>query len=68
MSFRYYATIATSAVEAIYWKYAGSIGQGMSRLVLCCLDSERVVGNSVLASSVYMMRLSSQADPFYSCI
>ena len=59
-----------------------------ARLVLCCLDGERVVGNdnnSVLESianwkrttkllcqhfhwKLYMMSLSSQADPFYSCI
>ena len=34
-----------------YWTFAGSIGQ--DKLVLCCLDGERVVGsddNSVLAS------------------
>ena len=40
-SFRYYATI--------YWKIAGSIGQ--SRLVLCCLDGEKVVGNDDNSSS-----------------
>ena len=41
-SFRYYATIATSAVEA-----TGSLQTKVrqARLVLCCLDGERVVGN-----------------------
>ena len=46
-SFRYYATIAMSTVEA-----TGNRSRNV-KLVLCCLDGERVVGNndnSVLAS------------------
>ena len=39
MSFRYYATIATSA-SGSYWKFAGSIRQA-----LYCIDGKRVVGN-----------------------
>ena len=41
--------------DGSYWKFAGPIAKvRQATLVLCCLDSERVVGNdnnSVLASS-----------------
>ena len=44
-SFRYYDTIATSAVEATGGLQAQKAKVRKARLVLCCLDSERVVGN-----------------------
>ena len=47
-----YATIATSTVEATESLLAQEAKVRQARLVLCCLDGERVVGNNdIFASS-----------------